>query len=173
MRVVTDLTGKQFGRLTVLQRSGSKGGNAAWECLCECGNKVIVKRNNLTRGTSKSCGCLERELRVARMTTHGMATTPLYRTWAGIKRRCYNANLKVYKDYGAKGITMCDEWKDDFQAFYDWAMANGYNEGLTIDRINSAGNYEPGNCQWLTRSENSKKSWEDRRNKLCAEQEKS
>lgn len=173
MRNATDLTGMRFGRLIVLQRCGSKGGNAAWECACECGNKVVVKGNNLIFGTSRSCGCLERELVAERMTTHGMSTTPLYRTWAGIKRRCYNRNLKVYQKYGAKGITMCDEWKDSFLAFCNWAVANGYKEGLTIDRIDSAGNYEPNNCQWLTRSENSKKSWEDRRKKLCAEQEKS
>lgn len=161
MRRATDLMGKRFGRLVVLQRCGSQGGNAAWECLCDCGKTVIVKSNNLMHGTSKSCGCLEREQKVDRFTTHGLSATRLYHIWAGMKRRCHGD----YKNYGAKGIRVCDEWQT-FEPFEAWAMEHGYADNLTIDRIDPSKNYEPANCQWLTRSENSKKAWTDRRTSL-------
>ena len=99
------------------------------------------------------------------MKTHGPTNTRLYSIWTDMKHRCYDQNQKAYKNYGGKGIVICDEWKEDFKAFYDWAMANGYAEGLTIDRIDPSKSYDPSNCQWLTRSENTKKAWEDRRKK--------
>jgi hypothetical protein len=173
MKKVTDLSGKKFGRLLVQKRAGSQGGNATWECLCDCGNITIVKSNNLIAGTSRSCGCLEKELRIARMTTHGLTKTRLHKIWESMKHRCYYEKHEAYKNYGGKGVVVCDEWKDDFQAFYDWATANGYEEGLTIDRIDPAKGYSPSNCQWLTRSENTKKAWDDRRKKLCEATEKS
>lgn len=163
MREVNDLTGKRFGRLVVMKRSGSKNGNAAWECLCDCGKSSVVKSNNLTSGTTQRCGCLERELRVERMTTHGRSKDRLYKIWESMKKRCYYQKHEAYKSYGGKGVIVCEAWRFDFQAFYDWALANGYRDGLTIDRINVNGNYEPSNCQWLTRSENTKKAWRDRR----------
>lgn len=100
------------------------------------------------------------------MTKHGQATrkgqTRLYRIWANMKTRTTNRNRIGWKDYGGRGITVCDEWKDDFKAFYDWAMANGYRDDLTIDRINNDGNYEPGNCRWATRREQNENKRADR-----------
>lgn len=158
-----DLTGERFGRLLVVERTGSRNGNALYKCVCDCGEVSYVKSNNLFSGTSKSCGCLERELRKARITTHGLTKTRLYRIWDNAKKRCYGTTHKEYHRYGGRGITVCEEWKNDFKAFYDWALAHGYAENLTLDRIDNDGNYEPHNCQWLTRSENTKKQWIDRR----------
>lgn len=166
MRKVTDLTNKRFGRLTAVCRNGSQYGNAAWDCVCDCGNIVNVPSNRLISRNTKSCGCLEREQRVARMTTHNLTNTSLYTTWESMKKRCYYPKHPGYKNYGGKGVIICEEWKTDFKKFYDWAMKNGYSEGLTLDRINPNGNYEPGNCQWLTLSENVKRAWADRRANL-------
>ena len=163
MRQVTNLTNKRFGRLTAVCRNGSQYGNAAWDCVCDCGNIVNVSSNRLMSGNTRSCGCLEREERIARMTTHNLTNSSLYTTWESMKKRCYCKKHNGYKNYGGKGVTICEEWKNDFRKFYDWALANGYSKGLTIDRINPNGNYEPDNCQWLTRSENTKKAWDDRR----------
>lgn len=173
MKAATNLTDRRFGRLLVVERAGSKDGNAAWRCNCDCGNTVVVKSNNLLSGNSKSCGCLEKEQRIARMTTHNLTNTKLYKTWESMKKRCYYQGHKAYKNYGGKGVTICNDWRKDFRKFYDWAIKNGYAEGLTIDRIDPRGNYEPNNCQWLTRSENTRKAWADRRSNLCVATEKS
>lgn len=150
MSKLIDLTGQKFGRLTVIEKYG-KYTPTKWLCKCECGNEYIAIGNNLKRGFTKSCGCLQKEH--PNGTTHNLANTRLYNIWAGIKTRCKNPKSKAYKNYGARGITVCDEWANDFTAFHEWAMANGYQEGLTIDRIDANGNYEPSNCRWLTNAE--------------------
>lgn len=140
-----DLTGKRFERLVPIKqvgRSASRG--VIWECKCDCGNIVTVKAQSLKSGETKSCGCFNRD----KSTKHGLCNTRLYRIWHGIKCRCYEEKNKKYYLYGAKGIKMCEEWKNDFKKFYEWSISNGYNEKLTIDRIDSEGDYEASNCRW-------------------------
>ena len=150
-----DLTGQKFGRLTVISRAENKGKRAAWNCLCECGNKIIVRGTNLQRGTTKSCGCLKIELTSERHRTHGKRHTKLYNVWCGMKARCYNQNQNSYPIYGGKGITVCKEWLDDFNNFYQWAMQNGYADGLTIERKDGNNGYCPENCEWIPKEKQS------------------
>lgn len=146
-----DITNQTFGRLAALYRMHNyhkKG--TYWLCVCECGKLTEVDRRKLQSGNTKSCGCLNKE---GNHRTHNKTGTRLYRIWQGMKRRCYNSNNKKYKNYGARGIKICDEWLNDFQVFYNWAMDNGYRESLTIDRIDNDDDYKPSNCRWATLSE--------------------
>ncbi len=153
---------QRFGRLLVIEFAYVKSSEAYWKCLCDCGNEKIVRRTNLRSGRTKSCGCL--------YTKHGAAgktkkLPKLYGAWISMKQRCYNPNCKSYKRYGGRKIRVCDEWSE-YIPFRDWALLNGYKEGLSIDRKENDGNYEPYNCQWITQSENVKKAHIDRRRKL-------
>lgn len=157
MSKAKNLTNKKVGRLQIIERYGSdKFHRALWKCHCECGNICIVDSNCLIKGTTMSCGCLNHENHILRPNrkTHGMSNTRLYRIWKAMKKRCYNTNNNDYKKwYGSRGIKVCDEWKNSFINFYNWAKQNGYQDNLSIDRINVNGNYEPSNCRWATAKE--------------------
>ena len=154
---VCDLTGKRFGKLVVIERTETpanvKAKRPYWLCLCDCGKETTVSGANLQSGVS-SCGCKRRE---SRPKTHGCAShkkyNRLYHIWNGIKYRCYNEKSKDFPHYGGRGIKMCNEWLHDFPAFREWAYTNGYQETLTIDRLDVNGYYEPKNCRWATVAE--------------------
>lgn len=154
--VLKDLTGQKFGRLMVLQRAETTNKRTKWLCLCNCGKEVIVEAYNLTKGHTQSCGCLQREAASKANSKHGMHGTRLYRIWNCMHNRCYRKCYHAYKHYGGRGIAMCDEWKSDFQAFAKWALANGYADTLSIDRIDVDGNYSPDNCRWVSMEKQNK-----------------
>lgn len=115
---------------------------------CHCGKEFTAVISSVKTGNTKSCGCYHSDTIRGLFTTHGLSKHPLYISWKSIKTRCFNTNGASYKDYGGRGITMCPEWKNNFLNFYTWSMENGYEKGLSIDRINVNGNYEPSNCRW-------------------------
>ena len=137
------MIGQKFGHLLVLEEAPrNSSGKIRWLCQCDCGNTRIVIGSLLRTGHVISCGCIK------------SSKQRLYQIWADIKQRCYNENCKAYRFYGAKGITLCDEWHD-FSVFKEWALSSGYADSLTIDRIDNKNNYCPSNCRWLSRKENS------------------
>lgn len=152
MPKLIDQSGKRFGRLVVVKRAANSGRTTRWECRCDCGNVVIVRQPDLHSGRTQSCGCIHREQLADRNRTHNLSYTRLCSIWRAMKGRCYNTNSQAYPNYGGRGITVCDEWKNDLEAFYAWAIANGYDEHLSIDRIDVNGNYEPSNCRWADKN---------------------
>lgn len=149
-----DLRSEKFGRLTPIEYI--KGYPAKWVCICDCGNRTTVNQGNLVSGSTKSCGCLNKSTLVSRSTRHGQSGTKLYNVYYHIIHRCEDRNHRAFKYYGGKGVKMCDEWRSDFMAFFNWSAKNGYKEGLSIDRIDSSGDYEPNNCRWVTATHNNR-----------------
>lgn len=157
-----NLLNQKFNRLTVLSFAGMEKGRSHWLCRCNCGTERVFSGNSISKGNTKSCGCLRYDNLLIKKKMLGLslqqANPRLYRCWIDMKRRCDNQNRLEYKNYGGRGITVCEDWKGSFKSFADWSLANGYKENLEIDRYpNNDGNYEPSNCKWTDPSENSRR----------------
>lgn len=156
-----NLVGMSYGRLTVISSASpyivpkSLVKRPRWNCKCECGNLVVVNASAMrrTKNPTKSCGCLQKEAIALVRTTHGMGHSRLYNIYTGMITRCYNTKHNTYKNYGGRGITVCDEWRSDVAAYCTWAKTNGYRDDLTIERIDNDKGYSPDNCKWITSHE--------------------
>lgn len=151
---MSNITGMRFTRLTALRIVGKTMDNRpAWLCRCDCGNEVVVSEHNLKRNNTKSCGCYKRDAQMKAHYKHGNCCTRLYRVWSNMRSRCDRKSNDNYEWYGGRGISYEEKWKD-FSSFMKWAMANGYNDSLELDRIDTNGNYTPENCRFITHQEN-------------------
>ena len=154
-RKVENIIGKKFGKLLVLENLNVKShGSTLHRCACECGNIKDIPISYLKSKHTTSCGCLVKEMH----TIHNLSQSRLYNIYRGMLGRCFRENHQAYHNYGGRGITVCDDWKDSFINFFNWAIKNGYQDNLTIDRIDNNGNYEPCNCHWVSKAEQTRNS---------------
>lgn len=160
MRRFTDLTGKKFGKLEVIDLNGTVKGRRRWNCICDCGNKRIVFTASLNAGLIYQCeecgrkSKSENAIKVSK-SKPGYSKTQLYMYWLSMRQRCFYPKTNGYKNYGGRGITVCEEWRNNFENFRNWALSNGYKVGLTLDRIDPNDDYCPDNCRWATIKEQS------------------
>lgn len=156
MTAPKDISGRKFGKLKAINSVGrDHRGSVVWLCKCDCGGSREVVTTLLLSDKVKSCGCYRKSKAKHLKMTHGLSVdsktgkrSRLYNTWKKMKQKCFNPNDPKYPDYGGRGVTMCNDWKDDFPSFHNWALLNGYSDELSIDRINNDGHYEPDNCRW-------------------------
>lgn len=152
MAKIKDISGQKFGRLTAIEFIRlNEHRDAEWLFQCDCGNECIVVAYRVNKGHTQSCGCLKREKASLAKTTHGFSKTRIYSIWLDMRRRCSDKKRKDWINYGGRGITVCNEWQNDFNSFYGWATGNGYNDNLSIDRKDNDSGYSPDNCQWVTK----------------------
>lgn len=165
-RKFLNLKGRRFGRLKVLNFVERKDSHTYWRCKCDCGNEIVTSTSNLRGKSSRSCGCLKRE---GNNSKHKKSNTRLYNIWCCMKQRCYYSKNPSYKNYGKKGITVCEDWLKSFENFYQWSMKNGYQDDLSIDRIDNDKGYSPQNCKWSTKKEQNNNTSKNRYITFCGE----
>lgn len=150
------MIGERVGMLSIVREVDKRPGSRAkrYECVCDCGNSTAVDAGNLRKQSTRSCGCIRRSRGAEMMARHGARFHPAYTRWNAMISRCYNENHVGYKNYGARGISVCDQWRSDPVAFVKWAEKSGFDCKLELDRRDNEGNYTPENCRWVTRSVN-------------------
>jgi hypothetical protein len=169
MSAFRDLTNQRFGRLTVLRPvRKNKEKHIYWVCQCDCGNQTTVRSSSLDPKRTQSCGCLQKERMSQAKAKHGMTGTKIYNSWCAMNWRCYNPNHSRFSDYGGRGISVCEEWRNSFKTYFDYvsSLPNYGDPNRTPDRIDNDGNYEPGNIRWATRSE---QQMNKRKKKQCVQ----
>ena len=176
-----DITGNTYGQLLVLQESCPRNKPTKWVCLCSCGNTKEIIGASLKNGSTKSCGCLHIATNKAQFTKHGDYLHKLYQVHRAMLQRCFNSNNQAYEHYGARGISVCQEWLD-YSVFKEWAISNGYSDDYSIDRLDVNAGYSPGNCCWAGKTQQARNrraqkgyssryigvSWDTERNKWSA-----